>query len=471
MEISLKVQFIKTFKPFIKSIPTNIIEPIKKNGYCFHICDDPLSILGNDQSFGMTSFSTYPIIDGIKQGEPNCDRIGLIRFSKSTVMIIADGCGWGIQPHQASLIAVRSIMETIVDEIETCQSSKDIASMLVDSAYNAHIDILKKSTKIKGIGSTTILIACLFSTKDLNQQLIVLSIGDSQCFIYNDKHQNCVALNPKWCRCLLSTKDSGGRIGSADGNHPDLKSSMLKIVNVYSDDIILLTSDGFCDNFQSSKTLISLDSIISSRIISSANMSDFIENISKYLIQTTDLVRQFHTENKNKMRPINLTGKLDHASIGAFRVEPINLDLGLINIYCPSILKSLYPNSLVQRKSVRSRSYSDIEVKENVEQSVLKEKSSNSSSGALTHRVRNGCCPTPLIYSDNFPLLYPPKLRKGNNFSETTSCISPPRKSPDVHSTVVVSPELSFSYSPLIGDDHSSRSCSCFTKFFLKDSN
>ena len=94
--------FKKHFKSFKKQISKNEIKPISNESYNHYTIQNPTIIQGYDQSFAMTSFSTYPIFDNIKQGEPNCDSIAILRFVNSTIMIIADGCGWGETSATAS---------------------------------------------------------------------------------------------------------------------------------------------------------------------------------------------------------------------------------------------------------------------------------------------------------------------------------------------------------------------------------
>ena len=347
-------EFEKYYKSQVKSIPKKEINPINNDDAHFYICNEK-QIDGYDQSFAMTSFSTYPIINGQKQGEPICDSIGIIRFTNATIMIVSDGCGWGIQSQKASKIALKTIGDYLFTHLSKQKTLRNVAQLLITSVSLAHDEIIDKLKEQKK-GATTVLITCYVNTD--KPELLVYSIGDCQCFIHYDEKRKCIPVNPKWNRAVSSTKDCGGGIGWYKENTAELKNSFIKQIDISENDIIVVTTDGFSDNFDCFKRY-SLDTIISQRIIQAANAIDFVEMISTYIIGITESVRQFHQNNPKRIRDASVVGKVDHATLGAFKIEKENIEKNMINHCKPQIYDSLYSSTalglLAQYKSASEK--------------------------------------------------------------------------------------------------------------------
>ena len=473
--------FKKALKSFKKSIPKTEIQPISNKDYGFFCHENPTVIQGMDQSFSMASFSTYPIIKDVKQGEPNCDCVGIIRFANSTIMIISDGCGWGKESYEASRIALKTISSYIIDNIETCKTVKQISQMLIESLHKAHCDILT-SLKHQKKGATTILISCYIQT--VKPHLLIVSVGDCHCFVFNESSQQCVPMYAKWFRSITETKESGGRIGFYEGTKPDLRNAYMKLIDVEQNDIVIVTTDGFSDNFfnQNTNNINSKNSnnshqvqqlqhpndllniIVSQKLLESANLNDFVHKISSFLIETTQQLREFHQNPKNKVRNSSLKGKLDHSTIGVFRIENMNMNLDQIDALDYSMLKELYP-SHETFKQISSKRRGDLCIKDIGKAIQIRERqmtSNHSTKESSTSRSEN--CQTPAVYRDPKFICYSPRYLKSMFYDYNG--LSPKSLSP---SNLPNSPEISHSTSRTTPQSPKTQQNPVFRKFFIKE--
>ena len=460
MKVIQRNEFIKHYKSQLKSIPKTEIETIKSENVVFHIGVEK-QIDGYDQSFAMTSFNTYPILKGVKQGEPNCDSIGIIRFDNATVMIITDGCGWGMSSQQASKIALKTIGDNIIHQLPEKTTLRSVGELLIDATYSAHCEIVEKLKEQKK-GSTTILIACYINA--MKPQLLVYSIGDCQCFIYDDNKNKCIAIDPKWNRSVSSTKDCGGGIGFYNEMNPEIKHSFIKMIDINENDIVIVTTDGFSDNFDCYKQQ-TLDTIISTRLQQSANLIDFVEMISTYVIGMTDAVRKFHETNPKRIRDSSVVGKVDHATLGVFKIENENIKREIINHCNPTIFSSLYSHQQQSGLISQNKSISETQLRHtqfhkiNDDQMMKKEQ-------------------TPSQKSTRVSPLFSPQLQttsKFTSFRETSPNFFQRRYSPDyrqMHSPTTLSIDSTLQLPSVDIQCNSTRHTPspyqmCFKKFFL----
>ncbi|KAL7716617.1 PPM-type phosphatase domain-containing protein [Entamoeba marina] len=419
----------KAFKKDIKTIKSLPIQQVNTSNYSKHIACDSLTIRGRDQSFAYVSFSTYPIINGNKQGEPNCDRVGCMRFNNASVSVVADGCGWGPNPCMAADLAISTSFDYILNKIGTCLTTYDIALMLVDTVVDVQNTIFNQSSRLFDSASCTILITVTITTTTNEICTIILSIGDCRAFLYEPQKCNTIPLNGKWHKNVLKTPSCGGRIGYEE---PCLKGCELKLINTKEDDYIICTSDGFYDNFDCKicgvdiEQQFYLNDIMSSRLQQSANLLDFVERISDYLINSTQNLRNFHSCHR-KVRQDGLVGKLDHSSLIIYQTTTHNFDVGLIDIISPNILNTLYPDN-VSHQRIRSRSFDLRDIKK------LESTQFCRTPTPSIFRL-NSLTPTPQrIHSDVRSLCYsPPKITKKKSVScDSRYSITPPlRYSPD----------------------------------------
>ncbi|KAL7714409.1 PPM-type phosphatase domain-containing protein [Entamoeba marina] len=467
MKTNNEMNCMKIFKKDLKSIQNISIQPIQNTHYSRNTATDPFTIRGRDQSFALSSFSTYPIIDGVKQGEPNCDHVGCLRFTNSSVAVIADGCGWGSKSSLAAHISVESSLDYIQMNIQKCRTTHDIGELLIKTIIEAHTKIIEQNGKEMERGTCTILISISITTTENTMKTLLISIGDCKAMIYSNKTNECQSITGKWHKTFQCTTQCGGRIG---GNEMILKGSELKMISNEQDDIILCMTDGFYDNITPTICGINkeqqelLNEVISKRIDVSANLLDFIENISQYLIQETSELREFHSVSR-RVRHQGLKGKLDHSTIMVYRITQENDDIDLIDIISPEIYKSLYPYHLKQPR-VRSRSF-DLKDIQSVNQFKYVH-SLNTSSLSSPSRY-SPICKTPRIYTDvkgacSLNHHYHRKTLSG----DTRYSISPPLKPLDNRNSQL-SPEFLTSYGNV--SDGYQLDPNSFVKFFMESSD
>lgn len=136
---SLREEFATAFKSKVDAIKAKEIQPIGEIDQLFQL-SQAYYIKGNDQ-FAATSLSTYAIVNGVKTGDPICDRYGMLRCSNCFVSVIADGCGWSKRSASAASDAVKGSMDFLYNNINQARTTHDIATMLIDAFYHAHLEV------------------------------------------------------------------------------------------------------------------------------------------------------------------------------------------------------------------------------------------------------------------------------------------------------------------------------------------
>ncbi|ELP87862.1 hypothetical protein EIN_274290 [Entamoeba invadens IP1] len=427
MEEKLMPIFYKAFKHYIKSTPKTPIQQITTTSLSKHFTLEPCDIIGYDKSFSIASFSTYPIIRGTKHGEPNADVAGVLRMKNNYVFAICDGCGWGELGKDASNIGLNAVFELIQEKIAECKTEKELASLLMDSAYYAHYNILVKSNKQQGIGETTILIGITYQTT--KPHVMVLSVGDCQAFIVNNKKRKARPLDQNWCRPLSQSQSCGGWIGSQNGIFPHLDNCYIKKEKVEEGDVIICTTDGVSDNitFVGGKKSEFLNKFFTEKLNSTIAMNEFVRLICNEVITITKDLREFHQNNPGMKRKVGLCGKVDHSTILSVRIESEMKDLKEVDTISPPELKELYVQQPSARRSIRSQSINSINLK------TMKEAGLDGMTGSSFElspsQQRKEFCPTPSIYSD-VPSVFTFGSRKGSLHDSQLPQLSP-RKSPD----------------------------------------
>ena len=100
----------KTFNSFLKKIPKKSIQPTGRLIYNLNEkVDSKYNIQSIEECCSITQVSLYSIVNGIKVGDPICDKIIIKFFENAAVMIIADGCGWGMSSFKAASSACHTI--------------------------------------------------------------------------------------------------------------------------------------------------------------------------------------------------------------------------------------------------------------------------------------------------------------------------------------------------------------------------
>ncbi|BFU19571.1 hypothetical protein EHI8A_053120 [Entamoeba histolytica HM-1:IMSS-B] len=347
MHQTYSINFKKIFQKEIKTIPKKEIKRINNKQYSKHLITDALSIKSRDQHFAMASISTYPIINGVKQGEPNCDKAGIVRFSNATFIALADGCGWGDKPSFAAKLAVTSSLEFVISNITTVSTLRESASLLVETIANAHQIIC--SSYPNNNAQTTLLVALSFTLIDEQQVTVVLSVGDCRLFHYSLRECKVKKIVGTGHHSIDETKECIAALGNNQLGTDIINGSQLAVCECEEGDLIFALTDGMYDNFD--PTIIKekkpydqlLNEILGIRIKRSANLNSLVEELCSYTIGITQTVREFHQNNPTKRRRDGLPGKLDHSTIIVYSINIHNLDIGLVDKYSPELFKTLKP--------------------------------------------------------------------------------------------------------------------------------
>ncbi|ELP83429.1 hypothetical protein EIN_374840 [Entamoeba invadens IP1] len=367
--------FKKRFKSYIKAIPKAQITPIIRDGYIKYFNSNPFTITSCEQNFGMASFSTYPVINGIKQGEPNCDYSGILQLHNSQITAICDGCGWGSASCLAAQSALHGLCKCVEDNISGCKTLRDVATILVRAVECAHNNIFSND---KQTTATTTLISSITLQSEGKLYALVISIGDCQSFLFNTKTSTTTPVNDKWSRNICEVNDCGGWIGYSAKGVPNLKGCFLKLLEVKEGDIILLMSDGLSDNLNEfDPPHSSVCDLLSSTLKASTSLGNFVYQMTHFVIEKTNETRMFHQTHTCK-RKDTLKGKLDHVTLIASRVKACYENTHDINEIISEEIKTIYP-SKSDFKRPNSVSYSH-EKMEDVQRTF-----SNPSSSEFTH--------------------------------------------------------------------------------------
>ncbi|EDR23431.1 hypothetical protein EDI_026630 [Entamoeba dispar SAW760] len=350
-DTSYHLLFRKAFKKDLGEIPKLPIDMVDTKQLAIHSAErkKPATIVSRDQSFGLTSFSLYPIVEGKKQGEPNADSLKFIQFTNCSIGIIADGCGWGFRSKKASNNAVSGCWESIRSSIGKCRTTREIATLLVDSMASAHLSILLNSdSSLIETGTTTLLISVTVTLRTQQPYTLVISIGDCQAFLYSHETEHTDSIigdNRKG----TATYDCGGVIGPAEGKNPSLRHVELKGCYVKENDILLMMTDGFHDNFDPDICRVTSDkenyvnSIISPIIKHSVSISDCVQQLSEHIINLTDKLAELHSTLKRRSCAVS-PGKLDHSTLLVYNISLHNIDISNEDCYVPNYYFKLYEN-------------------------------------------------------------------------------------------------------------------------------
>lgn len=209
--------------------------------------DEKLEIISN--VIAAKSVSNYPIIDGIRQGDPIADRFQVVYFPNLCIFALADGCGWGSAAQDAASRAVSSFTQYMTDLIPELTSSQRCGRYLLRAFASAHNAILTSTEDPEFAGSTTMLGGLALPLEDKSQWITIFaSLGDCKGFHWSCKTGEIKDLTPGSRQTLADVRDPGGRLGPSQTLNPDLRNLQLHCVTCFEDDILSFVSDGIHDN-------------------------------------------------------------------------------------------------------------------------------------------------------------------------------------------------------------------------------
>ncbi|KAL7714647.1 PPM-type phosphatase domain-containing protein [Entamoeba marina] len=345
--------FLKAFKKPIALLPKYPILPIDTTVKSVHIhqINDPYYISSISDSFAMSIISTYPIRNYKKDGEPIADRCAIVRYKNCTVGIICDGCGWGKKAAIAAQSAIEECIHSIDQQLNKAKNIRDLGEILVMASSAAHTAIIEKSpSKLIDTGATTIEITITIPSKNGSQSVILL-IGDCHAMSYQKTTNTIYDICGKW-RVNSKTTSCGGRIGAAFGSNPELLQVQLTYSQHCNEELLLLSTDGFHDNFDPHITQKSLDKTLLPLLKNTVTLADLIEQTLVHIIQNTEAER-IEIQNKPQSRSrLDFHSKLDHTTILVYDTSTY-LSISDINTRPSSIIPHEFLSLTIPKKQRR----------------------------------------------------------------------------------------------------------------------
>lgn len=257
----------------IKPYDTSLVGVLPQN-FCGPSEDE--SEVAHNSDIGDVSgrcISTYPLItinapDGtvhqLRDGDPICDRFIATLMPRRQILVVADGCNWGLKPKIAAVNASNTFSEYIRDHHHEVTSTHYAARLISRAFALAHHSIFTGAEDFWELGTTTLLGGLIVEleepVKDVlpsgekveNEWAFVWgSVGDCKAFHWSPKTRTFRDITSTNRMCTESAKDCGGRLGPAgkDGS-PDLRNFRIDYIPCSTDDIIILLSDGVHDNLE-----------------------------------------------------------------------------------------------------------------------------------------------------------------------------------------------------------------------------
>eukprot|EP01102_Stenamoeba_stenopodia_P000881 TRINITY_DN10817_c0_g1_i3.p1 TRINITY_DN10817_c0_g1~~TRINITY_DN10817_c0_g1_i3.p1 ORF type:complete len:947 (-),score=208.52 TRINITY_DN10817_c0_g1_i3:107-2947(-) len=302
------------------------------------------------------SISTYP-------SNPStnliCDTYLAKVYDNFAVMVIADGCNWGIYAAMAAQFATLGFTRHVEEHLlnQSKRSSQAVGEILLAALQAAHKNIMdshRQYLKSKNLppeipaGTTTLLGGVILPVQHEEAEfvLITASVGDCKC--YRISSSGKVTDLTKGTRSSPDPCDPGGRLGPyIEDKNPDLRNMGLCMALLQPGDIVAMVSDGVHDNFDPKMTgdnpedwglssyaeydirpsLIDVhkerkaEEVITKE--SFATAEDVVENIINYSWKTTESSRVWMEENPRLKLPVDyqqFPGKMDHSTCLAFRM-------------------------------------------------------------------------------------------------------------------------------------------------------
>lgn len=307
-----------------------------------------------------SSISTYPVktAKNGRQGDPICDRFALTFYHNRAVVVLSDGCNWGIRPRNAAVRANNAFIETIALHPHL-QDLQQLGKLLLMAMTAAHAAITENES-ISDVGTTTLLGGVLVEAVDTEEDepkwaFICVSVGDCKVYLWSHKRKSILDITAN-NRGGLDVTDPGGRLGpSNEQGWGDFRNLNVIVQGCDEGDTIIVVSDGVHDNFMPQylaqtpqdigstaatwKTMSPKDyskshraairfmeqSILSSEGDAEPTPKELVTRMIAHSFNNTNRSRGFLEANANKRVPDNLIdfpGKMDHTTCVVFRVGP-----------------------------------------------------------------------------------------------------------------------------------------------------
>lgn len=336
-------RFMVEKPPVVNSGPYNKITPPTSFGHAF-----------------ATTVSTYPQMRGkrSREGDPVCDSYRVHTHENGVIACIADGCGWGELPKQASNRLKDNFCMYFTKNVSKIKTTRDLGQHLVNALAIANFSIYYDKDDVWSAGTSTFLGGVLMEVAPDEPQASpwifeFISVGDCKAFRYDSRVKKCFDITVGNRNNLSDPRDPGGRLGpQTRQGGPDLRNLELYACPCQAGDIIILCSDGVHDNLDpqnlgkkpsdcelpgddwaqiphdigmAAKTRF-MNQLLTDIIVSDGsevNPSIVAKKIIRYCRDITSAARQWMEQNPNSVQQadyVQYPGKLDHTTVACFLV-------------------------------------------------------------------------------------------------------------------------------------------------------
>ena len=207
------------------------------------------------------SATTYPHFhfNAYREGTPICDYFHYEAYSDHTIVVLTDGCNWGLKSWLAARNATATFAKFVRENLSTATTAQRVGLVLLHALEEAHKQVIAKSHDIWSVGQTTLLAGVMLRKVSEGEVgggrlggdrvFISLSLGDCKSYLYSALANEFEDLSLIFRQDSLDAMDPGGRIGpfQHDGS-PDLRNLSLSYTVCSADDMFVVCSDGVHDN-------------------------------------------------------------------------------------------------------------------------------------------------------------------------------------------------------------------------------
>lgn len=183
-------------------------------------------------------------------GDPICDNFGALLNDDRALLVVADGCGWGVKNAVAARAATLAFLEEMKPEILKPENAGNVCLKLFHSLRVAHEAVLKSFPAIKRCGSTTICAGAVLPASGPDYTHILLAIGVGDCKMVVIRGDGSGVVDVTEGNRVSSPTDPGGRIGAYGKNEgtADLRNLSFYHEKLSQGDVVVIMSDGVYDN-------------------------------------------------------------------------------------------------------------------------------------------------------------------------------------------------------------------------------
>ena len=165
------------------------------------------------------SLTTYPhfSFNEFREGTPICDFYHYEAYEDCLIVVLADGCNWGLKSWLAARNAVMTFAHEIRENISTDGSAQSVGLELLKALQEAHRNVIAKSHDIWSVGQTTLLGGVLLAKKGddagfgkkSDRVFVSLSLGDCKSYYYSSVTKEFEDLSLMYRSDSLDAMDPG----------------------------------------------------------------------------------------------------------------------------------------------------------------------------------------------------------------------------------------------------------------------